>query len=212
MAENKNKIIVYRDWITTFDSLSSEEAGNLIQHFFRYVNDMNPEPPDRLTLLLFEPIKQTLKRDLKKYEAICLRNKDNGEKGGRPKQEPKKPSGLSGNPKNPDEPDSDSDSDSDTILKGWRGDYNIYLSECKEAYKLFVEDYDQIKKEQRLSPGVNIQLTIEKGFQKYWGTEAGWKNKKSKRTKDIDWKRTISNSIDSKMNRVYYTKEELAKC
>lgn len=77
MAEGKNVIIVYRDWISTFDSLTDEEAGRLIKHFFRYINDLNPEVPDRLTGLLFEPIKQTLKRDLKKYEAICLKNRDN---------------------------------------------------------------------------------------------------------------------------------------
>jgi len=77
MADNKNRIIVYRDWITTFESLSDEEAGRLIKHFFLYINDRNPEAPDRLTCLLFEPIKQTLKRDLKKYKAICLKNSDN---------------------------------------------------------------------------------------------------------------------------------------
>jgi len=77
MAENKNKIIVYRDWISTFENLSDDEAGKLIKHFFRYVNDKNPEPPDRLTGLIFEPIKQTLKRDLKSFESKCLKNKDN---------------------------------------------------------------------------------------------------------------------------------------
>jgi len=77
MADNKNRIIVYRDWITTFESLSDEEAGRLIKHFFSYINDKNPVAPDRLTSLLFEPIKQALKRDLKKYEAICLKNSEN---------------------------------------------------------------------------------------------------------------------------------------
>jgi len=77
MAEGKNKIMVYRDWLSTFEALSDEEAGRLIKHFFRYVNDLNPEVPDRITLIAFEPIKQTLKRDLKSYEAICLKNKDN---------------------------------------------------------------------------------------------------------------------------------------
>jgi len=77
MAENKNRIIVYRDWMSTFESLQDDEAGRLIKHFFRYVNDLNPGAPDRITGLLFEPIKQTLKRDLKKYEAICLQNRDN---------------------------------------------------------------------------------------------------------------------------------------
>lgn len=77
MADNKTKIIVYRDWISTFESLSDEEAGRLIKHFFQYVNDLNPEAPDRLTMLLFEPIKQTLKRDLKAYQETCEKNKDN---------------------------------------------------------------------------------------------------------------------------------------
>jgi len=77
MAENKNKILVYRDWISTFESLSNDEAGKLIKHFFRYINDLAPEAPDRLTMLLFEPIKQTLKRDLKAYQETCEKNKDN---------------------------------------------------------------------------------------------------------------------------------------
>lgn len=77
MAENKNKILVYRDWISTFESLSNDEAGKLIKHFFRYINDLSPEAPDRLTMLLFEPIKQTLKRDLKAYQETCEKNKDN---------------------------------------------------------------------------------------------------------------------------------------
>ena len=77
MAEGKHKIIVYRDWKATFEALSDEEAGRLIKHFFRYINDENPEAPDRLTGLMFEPIKQTLKRDLKRYEAICAKNKEN---------------------------------------------------------------------------------------------------------------------------------------
>lgn len=80
MAENKNRIMVYRDWIGTFDSLTDEEAGKLIKHLFRYVNDLNPEAPDRLTMLLFEPFKRILKRDLKAYEGKCLKNKENVDK------------------------------------------------------------------------------------------------------------------------------------
>lgn len=67
MAENKKSIIVYADWINKFEELSDEEAGRLIKHFFRYVNDLNPEPPDRITKLMFVDIKSTLKRDLNKY-------------------------------------------------------------------------------------------------------------------------------------------------
>jgi hypothetical protein len=132
MAENKNKIIVYRDWITTFESLTDEEAGKLIKHFFMYINDQNPEPSDRIIKLLFEPIKQTLKRDLKKYEAICQRNRQNGEAGGRPKQDnpskPRKPSGLF---MNRVEPDSDSDIDSN---KEKEEEKEILISSTQKHY------------------------------------------------------------------------------
>lgn len=68
MAENKKAIVVYADWIEQFESLSNEEAGKLIKHFFRYVNDLNPIPDDRITEIAFLPIKATLKRDLEKWE------------------------------------------------------------------------------------------------------------------------------------------------
>jgi hypothetical protein len=77
MAENKKSILVYADWINIFQELEDAEAGKLIKHFFQYINDLNPEAPDRLTKLLFEPIKQTLKRDLVKYEGKCETNKKN---------------------------------------------------------------------------------------------------------------------------------------
>lgn len=68
MANGKKSIIVYADWIELFDTLTDDEAGKLIKHFFKYVNDLSPVAPDRLTELSFIPIKQSLKRDLAKWE------------------------------------------------------------------------------------------------------------------------------------------------
>ena len=82
MAAGKNAVIVYKDWITTFDKMSDEEAGRLIKHFFKYVNDMNPQAPDRVTELLFEPIKQTLKRDLLSWEEKRENRANAGRLGG----------------------------------------------------------------------------------------------------------------------------------
>jgi hypothetical protein len=73
MAKDKKSVIVYVDWIATFNKLEDDEAGRLIKHFFSYINDLNPTS-DRLTELLFEPMKQQLKRDLKSYEQTCERN------------------------------------------------------------------------------------------------------------------------------------------
>lgn len=73
MAENKKSVVMYVDWLTTFEQLSDDEAGRLIKHLFRYVNDENPIAPDKLTQIVFEPIKQQLKRDLERWESIKLK-------------------------------------------------------------------------------------------------------------------------------------------
>lgn len=84
MAENKKSFILYVDQIHTVEELTDEEAGRLYKHLLRYVNDMNPEPPDRITKIAFEPIKQQLKRDLRKYELIKTKRSEAGKMGGRP--------------------------------------------------------------------------------------------------------------------------------
>lgn len=87
----------------------------------------------------------------------------------------------------------------------WRNDFQIYLAECKKGYADFMTDEELLKIQQRLNPGVNIKLSIEKGFVNFWGTEAGWEYKKKKRSKVINWKSTIVNSIS--MNKVYLPKQ-----
>ena len=116
MATGKKSFVLYCDQIETFEELSDVEAGLLIKHIFRYVNDQNPDTDNQLVKLAFVPIKQSLKRDLVKFESICQRNSKNGSLGGRPKnrKEPKEPTGFSGNPNKPKKADSDSDSDSDS--------------------------------------------------------------------------------------------------
>lgn len=109
MAKDKKSFILYCDIIHTVRLLSEKQKSELFMLILAYVNDENPNnPDDPIVKIAFEPIKQTLKRDLLKYEAIRERNRINGLKGGRPQgaklREPKKPTGLSGNPKNPGEP------------------------------------------------------------------------------------------------------------
>jgi hypothetical protein len=87
MAKGKNKITIYRDWVDYFEPLTDEEAGKLIKHLLRYTDDQKPIS-DRMTELLFIPLKKTLKRDLKEWEAICEKNRSNGMSGGRPKTKP----------------------------------------------------------------------------------------------------------------------------
>lgn len=81
MAEGKKGVIVYADWIDKFEELEDDEAGRLIKHFFRYINDLNPEYPDRTTKLMFLDIQKSLKRDLDKWESEKKQRSDSGRMG-----------------------------------------------------------------------------------------------------------------------------------
>jgi hypothetical protein len=80
MAENKKSFVAYADWKETFDALSDEKAGQLIKHIFAYVNDENPESEDMLINAVFASIKQTLKRDLRKWEKQYKQRVEAGKK------------------------------------------------------------------------------------------------------------------------------------
>ena len=86
MAKDKKSFIAYCEWIETFEELEDAEAGKLVKHLFRYVNDLNPVTDDKTVKLCFIQFKQSLKRDLKKYEVYIDKQKENGAKGGRPKK------------------------------------------------------------------------------------------------------------------------------
>jgi hypothetical protein len=77
MAENKKSFLLYCDLIHTVEKMPKEKAGELLMHILKYVNDENPISDDLIIQLTFEPIKQSLKRDLEKYERIRLKNKEN---------------------------------------------------------------------------------------------------------------------------------------
>lgn len=81
MAKDKKAIIVYSDWIDLFVALTDEEAGKLIKHFFKYVNDENPVASDRIIELSFIQIKNALKRDLNKWEQTLETRSHNGKIG-----------------------------------------------------------------------------------------------------------------------------------
>lgn len=76
MANGKKSVLLYCDIYHTVKELSDCEAGVLFKHYLEYINDLNPTPPDKLTQIVFEPIKQNLKRDLQKWESKSLKNRD----------------------------------------------------------------------------------------------------------------------------------------
>jgi len=113
----KKSFLLYCDLKHTIDKLPDETAGKLLKLILDYANGDFKEPNDLLLQVVFEPIKQSLIRDLEKYDAKVIRNRENGSKGGRPSKEdnPKKPTGLIDNPLKAKKADSDSDSDNDSV-------------------------------------------------------------------------------------------------
>ena len=95
MAQEKNSFLLYCDTIHTVEKLTDEQAGKLFKHLLRYVNDQNPELDDFVLELVFEPIKQQLKRALKRWETIREKRSEAGKKGGRPQKEQAKKANAS---------------------------------------------------------------------------------------------------------------------
>lgn len=75
MAQDKKSFLLYADIKTTVDKLPMEKRGELFSMILDYVNDENPVTDDLLIEIAFEPIKQQLKRDLKRYESIVEKRK-----------------------------------------------------------------------------------------------------------------------------------------
>lgn len=177
MAEGKESFLLYVDQGELFEELTDEQAGKLIKHTFKYVADKNPEAPDQITKLLFIPIKQTLKRDLKKYETYLAKQQANGKKGGRPKkEETQKTQPFIEKPKKADSvsvsdsvPVSVNVSSNDDVYKNIDDLIKAYLSNDKLVKAVI--DNNNIKDEQDLSNRLtefNKSLSESGQFMKTW--------------------------------------------
>ena len=89
-------IKLFGDMSATIDLLSDAEAGRLLKSLLHYANGEETEPSGQ-EKLVFAMLKSMIDRDAAAYEAYCEKQRENGKKGGRPKN----PVVYSGNPKNP---------------------------------------------------------------------------------------------------------------
>lgn len=81
MAEDKKGFLLYCDVLFTVEKLSNEQAGKLFKHILEYVNDQDPKTDDLITEIAFEPIKQSLKRDLIKWDEKIQKRSEAGKAG-----------------------------------------------------------------------------------------------------------------------------------
>ena len=135
MAENKRGFLLYADLINTVEKLPNETAGKLLKHILQYVNDLEPVSDELIVELVFEPIKQALKRDLAKYTRIVERNRLNGLKGGRPlvksntEEIPNETqSVILESEENPKQADNDNDNDNDINKINLTVNWDLFLS------------------------------------------------------------------------------------
>ena len=108
---NKKSFILHIDSLGILDSLNYEQAGRLFKAIKCYQEGDEIEL-DEVTKLIFFPFKSQFDRDQEKYENICIRNKNNGVKGGRPKTQ-NNPVGSKETQEPPKNLKNDKDSDSD---------------------------------------------------------------------------------------------------
>ena len=79
--ENKQSFLLYSDLIHVVKKLTKTQAGELFLTVLQYVNDENPVIKDPIIDLVFEPIKQNLKRDLTKWNNIKIKRSEAGKLG-----------------------------------------------------------------------------------------------------------------------------------
>ena len=163
MATNKKSVLLYCDLIHTVEKISDEDAGALFKHYLRYINDLNPTTDNVLVDVLFESIKQNLKRDLVKWEIRAERSKENGKLGGRP-QNTKEPSGLIGNLTEPRKPDTVTVTVTDTV---------------KDTVKVNVKEIRELKFREQVAQHTTFESSMRDSFADYW-TESNEKGVKLK--------------------------------
>lgn len=145
MNDKKKSFLLYLDTLEILHKLTDEQAGKLLKAFLAYHSeqDLNLDP---MLDLVFFSFQAQFERDLVKYKNIVERNRNNGSRGGRPKNpvKPKEPSGLSGNPTEPKKADSGSGSDSDKD-SGSESVNKVTLDRFAEFWNLYGKKSDSAK-------------------------------------------------------------------
>ena len=95
----KNSFVMYNDWSSLVGMLSDEQSGELLKAIYDYHCGNKEKPKDKMVLGIYEMMCKRFEADALKYEKICIRNRQNGANGGRPKGSQNKPTGFSEEPR-----------------------------------------------------------------------------------------------------------------
>ena len=104
------------DYSSHFELLTDEELGRLIRDVNNYVkNGVLPQysEKDRVLNMAFSFMKTNIDIETEKYIKKCEKNKENGRRGGRPRN-PEKANGFEENPQEAKKADTDTETTTDT--------------------------------------------------------------------------------------------------
>lgn len=112
----KDGMILYISQYEAVQDLSDEELGKLYRALFNeQIRQSGKDPKYEVeltgaTLIAYNFLVNQLRIDIKKYDDLCKRNKENGKKGGRPRKNPEKANGFF---KNPNENDNENEKENE---------------------------------------------------------------------------------------------------
>lgn len=87
MVKTKETFIMRYDFFPQIKMLRREQRGDLLTAIFAYCTEEELPQMDDMTCMCFGFIKASLDANSERYQAICDRNRENGNRGGRPSSE-----------------------------------------------------------------------------------------------------------------------------
>jgi len=93
----------------------------------------------------------------------------------------------------------------------WKNDFETYKAEAQAAMEKLLTDSSWLSERKGFHPNIDIEKTIKKAWLDFWLTQAGWKNKKQKRSESIDWVRTANSALTLNVNQVWLPRGQITK-
>lgn len=199
MAEKKTSFVLPTDCVEDLEDFTDSEVGELFRAILTYANTQEETDfSDRAMKMYFKRIKKYIDSANENYEKTIQANRQNGQKGGRPKKEtdenPKnravkekteKTDGFFEKPKKTDtDTESDTDTDTESVLKesvrektpsptktyGENG--NVELTE--NEFERLAEQMGVSKRNEYIEKLGDYMLSTGKRYQSHYATIRNW--------------------------------------
>ena len=187
----KKTLILFTELKEVFDTLSDEQAGQLIKAIFEYEQTNILPDLQGLLKIVFIPIRQSIDRNRVKYDNVCERNKENIGKRWN-KNNTKNTSGKIGINKNTKNTDKDNDKDKDSD--------NNNVNNIEERKLKFASTLEPFK--------YKYGRDLLNQFYKYW-TQPNKSNTKFKQELEQTWQLSYRLETWSSREKTNFAKETI---